>query len=135
MRKKYVIFKTVATIIIALLAMGVIYYVGTGFTESTTVVIDDFSVSEGGDMTISILESSSVGYVRDVQVKKEEDGVVHLNFHEAFGGMNGKIGAKDSFTFHLDGDETVIAVHRGIEEYEDVLYKDEKGRWRKVEAQ
>ena len=51
-------------------------------------------------MTIRVAVSVSVGYTRSVTVK-DEGSALRLVFHPAYGFINGKIGAKNTFDIPL----------------------------------
>lgn len=110
---------------------ALMYFVGSGFTKNKSVYIADYSVSaDGKEMTINAGVFSSIGYIRDVKVHQQKGGKLCLDFYSAFGGPNGKIGAKDSFTFEINDETTIIAVYGLSNSYEEVLVKDEDGTWK-----
>lgn len=118
-----------------ILILFLTYFFGTGLMKNTSVYIDDFSASEDGkSMTISVSVASSLGYVRDVTVHPQNDGRLLITCHSAFGGLNGRIGAKDEFTVSTSENTSMISVYRGKDQYEDVLMKDENGQWHKLGA-
>lgn len=105
-----------------------------GFTKNTSVFMEDFTVSPGGDsITIRFGISSSMGHLRKAAVCKEENGRLFLDCYSAFGGPNGRIGAKDTFTFPVGKDASVIAVFKGDGRYEDILAKDAAGNWQRTD--
>lgn len=120
---------TATLIAAALLA----YFVGTGFRKDSSVCILDCSISEDGrSITINAGIPVSMGYIREAAVHRQAGGRLNVDFYSAFGGLNGCIGAKTSFTLPLDEDTTVIAVYRGPDCYQEALYKDDDGKWQFV---
>lgn len=110
-----------------------IYLVGTGFIRNRYVAVTDYSVSENGQqMTLTVSVPASIGYVR--KVKTHRNGAeLCLDFYSAFGGMNGKIGARSSYTVELDDSVSVISVYRGDSGYEYVLVRGYDGTWNKMQ--
>lgn len=126
MKKK--VFVTIGIILILL----VVYFVGSGFTKNTSAVITDYTVSDDGkEITLNVSLASSAGYIRDVAVHQQQDGKMYLDFYSAFGGFNGSIGAKDSFTVKLNDETTIIAVYRNPNCYEEVLVRADDGSWKR----
>ena len=75
------------------------------------VYIENFTLSpDGQTMTIQVAVGVSVGYTRSVTVKDEGDALC-LVFHPAYGGINGKIGAKSPFVIPLTDDCDRIYIH------------------------
>lgn len=122
--------KRIAILAGIVLAVLLTYFIVTGFEKNTSVFIADYTVSEDGtQMAITAWVASSVGYIRDVDVKREDGGMVKLTFYSAFGGINGSIGAKNTFTIPLDEYASTISIYRGADGYEDILVKDSDGMW------
>ena len=116
-----------------ILILVIIYFVSPGFMKNTSAIINDYRVSDDGkEITFNVGVSSSVGYIRDVRVHQQHGGKLYLECYSAFGGLNGSIGAKDTFTVSLDEDTSVIAVYRGSNCYKEVLVKDEDGTWQRA---
>lgn len=111
-----------------------IWVIGTGFTKNSSVFIDDYSISNDGSiMKIDVGVGSSVGSIRKVNVHKQEDGKIYLDFISAFGGINGSIGAKSTFEIPIDKDCQEIAIYRSNNQYETVLKKDiDSDKWIRV---
>ena len=62
MKKK--VFVAIATV----LALIVMYFVGSGFMKNTSAIINDYRVSaDGKEITLNIGVASSIGYIRDVK--------------------------------------------------------------------
>ena len=71
------------------------------FAVMDNVYIESFTLSEDGQtMTIRVAVGVSVGYTRSVTVK-DEGNALRLEFHPAYGFINGKIGAKNTFDIPL----------------------------------
>jgi len=58
---------------------------------------------------------------------------MYLDCYNAFGGINGSIGAKTSYTLPLNEDTTMIAIYRNSNAYEEVLTKDRDGVWQRAQ--
>lgn len=117
---------------VALLLLAA-YVLGTGFLRRTDAYIADFSVSEDGrEMTLHMGAASSAGYLRKVAVKQQHGGRCYLDVYAAFGGINGKIGAKRTFTVSLSEDTDTILLQRAKNAYEPVLYRDADGAWHRI---
>ena len=128
MKKK--IFVAVAIVI----ALVCIYFIGSGFIKNSSACIGEYSVSEDGtEITMNIGVASSVGYIRKVEVHQQENGKMCIDCYSAFGGINGRIGAKTVFTLSLNDDTNMIAIYRGNNHYEEVLQKDTSGVWQRIE--
>ena len=131
MKKK--VFPVIAVILILALAY---FWVSSGFIKNTSVFINDYTVSsDGKKITINVGVSSSMGFIREVKVHQQQGGKLYLDCYSAFGGLNGRIGAKDTFTFLLDEDTTAIAVYRNPDCYETVLVKNADGLWQRADQQ
>jgi len=126
--KSYVkIMVVVFTVIVFLAAL---YWIVPGFTKEGNAYIADYVVSEdGSEMTIKVVVSSSIGYVRKVSVHQQHDGKLYLDCYSAFGGINGSWGAKTEFTIPLDAETETIAIYRFTNCYDTVLEKTEDGKW------
>ena len=117
------------------IALILIYLAGSGFTKNTSAFITDYSVSDDGkEMTVNVGVSSSMGYIRNVDVRQQHGGKLYLVPYAAFGGINGRMGAKDTFAFPLDADTELVALYRGTDRYEEVLTKAQDGRWVRTAA-
>lgn len=126
---KKIVFASIA----AVLVLAAIYFVGSGFVKNTSVIINDYHVSaDGKEITLDIGVASSVGYIRDVKIHQQYGGKLYLDCYSAFGGLNGSIGAKESFTFELNDDTDIIAVYRSANAYREVLVKAEDGSWQRA---
>lgn len=125
-----------ALIIIAgvILVLVLAYLIGTGFIMNTSAGVEDFSVSaDGKEIDIRFGVMSSMGYLRKVTVRRQEDGTLYLDAWSAFGGLNGRIGALTApVTFPLTEDTERIALCRDEGRYEVVLRKDASGSWQRV---
>lgn len=125
--------KIVFTVIGLILVLFILYFVGTGFIKNSSVFIMDYTLSEdGSEITLKVGTTSSVGYIRSISVHQQEGGKLYLDCYSAFGGINGKIGAKDTFIFPLNEDTSVIAVYRNSDCYQEVLVRDSDGIWQRA---
>lgn len=128
MKKK--IFVAVAIVIV----LVCIYLIGSGFMKNSSACIGEYSVSEDcTEITMNIGVAYSAGYIRKVEVHQQENRKMCIDCYSAFGGINGKIGAKTVFTLSLNDDTNMIAIYRGKNHYEEVLQKDTSGVWKRIE--
>lgn len=128
MKKKLVI------VAIAAVAIFLVYFIGTGFMKNGSVYINEYAVSEDGSkITLDIGVATSAGYIRDVTVSQQEGGKLYIDCYAAFGGINGCIGAKSRFTLPIEEGTTIIGIYRDKDCYEEVLYKDTDGSWKRHE--
>lgn len=90
--------------------------------KNTSAFVNDYTVSaDGKEITLNIGVASSAGYIRDVAVHQQQGEKLYLDCYSAFGGLNGSIGAKESFTFELNDDTTIIAIYRILQFTELIL--------------
>jgi hypothetical protein len=122
--------KYLAGICIVFAVIAAVYLVGTGLLKRTDVVIGEYTLSEDGEtMTVNAGPAGSMGYIREVSVKRDGDRLC-LIFYSAFGGLNSRLGTKSQFTFSVSGEVTEIVVYRGEGKYEVALQKEhETGTW------
>lgn len=126
MKKKLVI------VVITAVVVYLVYFIGTGFLKNGSVYIGEYAVSEDGSkITLDIGVATSVGYIRAVTVHQQEGGKFYIDCYSAFGGFNGSIGAKRRFTLPIEEDTTIIGIYRSANCYEEVLYKDADGGWKR----
>lgn len=123
--------KILLIVLLSIVALPIIYFVGTGFLERMDVVLIDYSVSEDGtELTFNAEIMSSMGFIRGY---KDNGGGVkphYLTFYSTFGGLNSSFGAKREFVLPLDKDDTEIYFKRASGGYELVLKKNEEtGTW------
>lgn len=123
--------KVLICIAIFVVLLMLVYFVGTGFLVRHDVLLSDFSLSENGTrMTLFVTVSSSMGFVRDY---KDVGGGVKphmLRFYSAFGGLNGSVGAENTFELPIAEDDTEIYFSRPGRGYELMLQKSlETGEW------
>ena len=117
--------KTILCVLNLVIILIGTWLIGTGFTKNSSVFINDYSISNDGSiMKIDVGVGSSVGFIRKVNVHKQEDGKIYLDFISAFGGINGSIGAKSKFEIPIDKDCQEIAIYRSNNDYQTVLEKD-----------
>ncbi len=134
MKKKAAVAFTTIVIIIAVMLL--IYFVGSGFMKNSSAYIGEYAISEDGrEITMNIGVASSIGYIRKASVHQQGGGKLYIDCYSAFGGINGHIGAKTSFTLPLEEDTAIIAIYRNKNSYEEVLYKDIDGVWRFINVE
>lgn len=125
--------KKISIIAGTILVLFMVYFFGPGFRKETSCFVEDYSVSEDGrEITLQMGVASSVGYIRKVSVHRQGGNRLELDCYSAFGGVNGSIGARRTFTVPLTADTDVIALYKGNNHYEDVLVKDLDGIWRRA---
>lgn len=128
MKKKFLISAIAVIVIIAA------YIFGTGFIKSQSAFIEDYSVSEDGtQMTIKVAVSSSAGHIRKVSTYQQQGGKLYLDFYSAFGGLNGRLCAKDEYTINIQDETEIIALFRNTDCYEEVLRKNADGQWERTQ--
>lgn len=111
-----------------------LYFIGSGFGKITSAFIYEYSISEDNkEITLNISVASSAGYVRKVAIHQQQGGTMYLDCYAGFGGVNGNIGAKTTYTLPLDEERTVIALYRNTNDYEDVLEKNSDGVWQRIQ--
>lgn len=126
--------KMVIGIIVAVVLCGD-YFIGSGFLRNGSVYMDGYSISgDGREITLDIDVAASRGYIRKMEISQQMGGKLYIDCYAAFGGINGRIGAKSSFTLPLDEDTTMIGIYRNKNAYQEVLHKDEDGIWRRTQA-
>ena len=126
--------KMVIGIIVAVVLCGG-YFIGSGFLRNGSVYMDGYSVSgDGREITLDIGVAASRGYIRKMEISQQMGGKLYIDCYAAFGGINGRIGAKSSFTLPLDEDTTMIGIYRNKNAYQEVLHKDEDSIWRRTQA-
>lgn len=114
--------KVIISIILVIVVLLIIYF-ATGFIKRTDVVLDAYSLSEDGTkMVLHVRVSGSMGYVRDINVKKN----MYISFYQTFGGLNFKFGAKNMYEIELDPSCTEIYFYKGDKGYNKVLQKNQK---------
>ena len=66
-----------------------------GFLRNGSVYMDGYSVSgDGREITLDIGVAASRGYIRKAAVSQQYGGKLYIDCYSAFGGINGRIGAK-----------------------------------------
>lgn len=124
--------KKLITIVLTVgLFLGLFYFIGTGFIENNSVVLNDYAVSEDGtEIILDISLASSMGFVRDYKDKGGGVKPHYLHFYSAFGGLNSSLGAKNKFVLEIAPDDTEIYFYRGKDGYALVLKKGKQtGTW------
>lgn len=117
MKKVKIVIGIIALILLALVA---IYMIVPGSTVVTSVSAIDITESDDGDsITMKVVNSSSIGFIRKPDIERDGDKI-YLTFHHAFGGLNGKIGAilDNQFTIEdtKDINEIYIVRASGVKE-------------------
>lgn len=108
------------------------YFIGTGFRKQSGVFLTDFSVSgDGKEAVVTAGSSASAGYTRKMKAHRQGERIC-LDFYSAFGGINGKIGAEETFVLQLDGDIRIIAVYTSENNYKDTYIKNSNGEWERT---
>lgn len=126
--------KMVIGIIVAVVLCGG-YFIGSGFLRNGSVYMDGYSISgDGREITLDIGVAASRGYIRKMEISQQMGGKLYIDCYAAFGGSNGRIGAKNSFTLPLDEDTTMIGIYRNANCYEEILHKDADGSWQRTQA-
>ncbi len=127
--KKWLVAGTAAVIVVLIVS----FLVGTGFRKRTDVFLTEYAVSEDGTkITLQTSVASSMGYVRGFH--NDGGGVKphYLTFYATFGGLNSRLGAKDTFVLDVGEDDREIYFNRIGGGYELVLQKNsETGVWEK----
>lgn len=129
--KRNLIVISTTVLITALAVLLGSYFIGSGFSKRTDVVLADYSVSEDGtELTFYTSVPTSMGYIRGF---KDHGGGVkphYLTFYCTFGGLNSSFGAKHEFGLELDETDTEIWFNRADGGYELVLEKNvHTGEW------
>lgn len=129
MKKRYWLVVVAAVLLLA--ALG--WLVGTGFIEQHQAVLTDFALSEDGSrITMEISVMSSMGYVRGYRDMGGGVKPHYLVFYSTFGGLNSRLGAKNTFVLELGKDDREIWFNRAGGGYELVLIRDEAtGTWQR----
>lgn len=107
------------------------YFIGSGFSKRTDVILVDYSVSEdGSEITLNTAVPTSMGYIRGFENNGGGVKPHYLTFYSTFGGLNSSFGAKNEFALELDETDTEIFFNRADGGYELVLQKNtETGEW------
>lgn len=126
--------KTIIIALVVALALGASYVIGTGFIQNSSVVLEDYTVSEdGNEIILNVSLASSMGYIRDCEDKGGGVKPHYLHFYSTFGGLNSSLGAKNEFVLELDENDTEIFFYRGKGGYDLVLEKNRQtGIWEAV---
>ena len=95
------------------------------FAVMNFIYIEDFALSPNGQtMTVRVAVGVSVGYTRSMTVT-QEGNAVKLTFHPAYGFINGKIGAKNTFDIPLKPYQDKIYIFPSGHG----LIRNEQGQW------
>ena len=122
---------TTTVLVTALVVLLGTFFIGSGFSERTDVVLGEYSVSEDGTaITFRTAIPTSMGYIRGFADKGGGVKPHYLTFYRTFGGLNSSLGARDTFALELDEHDTEIWFNRADGGYELVLQKNaETGEW------
>ncbi len=127
--------KRILILLAALILLVGAYLVTPGFIKNGSAFIHDYSVSaDGSAITLTVGVADSVGYIRKVAVNQQQGGTLYLDCYNSFGGFNGTIGAKNTYTIPLVEDTTRIALNRSHQDYQDILEKNAEGEWQRVNS-
>lgn len=128
-RKRIMIVTTV--LITAVVVLLGAYFIGSGFSKRTDVILADYSVSaDGTEITFNTAIPTSMGYIRGFENNGGGVKSHYLTFYRTFGGLNSSFGAKHEFELELDETDTEIWFNRADGGYELVLQKNiETGEW------
>ncbi|MGI1659452.1 MAG: hypothetical protein ACRKFN_10780 [Desulfitobacterium sp.] len=115
-------------VFILILSVGLCLFFLTG-GKMTNVAPTDFSLSEDGKvMNIEVGVTSSMGYVRKMNVKQGGDNL-YLTFYSTFG-LNSNFGAKNKFRIELTPICEEIYFYHGDGGFSLVLQKDSQtNKW------
>ncbi|MDF2590428.1 MAG: hypothetical protein K0S41_4271 [Anaerocolumna sp.] len=117
MKKKIVIIAALTIVI----AIGLLILSTGG--KMAGIFLNDYSISEDGNvMTLNVGVASSMGYVRTLKAKQNENKL-NLTFYSTYG-LNSTIGAKDEFKIELDPTITEIYFYGGDTGYDLKLQKN-----------
>ena len=95
------------------------------FAVMDFIYIEDFALSPNGQtMTVRVAVGVSVGYTRSMTVT-QEGNAVKLTFPPAYGFINGKIGAKNTFDIPLKPYQDKIYIFPSGHG----LIRNEQGQW------
>ena len=117
--------KSLCMFLVSVVLLGCVVLIGSGFNPRTDVYLAEYSISDdGAQITMQVGVASSTGYTRGF--RSEQGGFQeYLTFYSAFGGLNSKLGAKNTFVLDIDAvncDE--IYFYHGNGGYQLVLQKD-----------
>lgn len=121
--------KCVAVLVVLVMVCAGVFVASSGFSKRTDVLLMDYDLSENGAVTLRTALPTSMGYIRDMAVRQEGEGL-YCSFYNAFGGLNSSLGAKSAFTVTPDDSCRAIYFDRGSGGYELVLARSgADGAW------
>ena len=131
-RRQYMKKKILIVILIILAILIGSFFLG-GLRKRTDVVLANYSISEDGTkIKLNTLVTSSMGYIRDLNVEHGGDNN-YITFYSTFGLGNNKMGAKNEFEIELNPFCREIYFYSGNGGYKLVLKKDEtSNKWTAV---
>lgn len=123
--------KKILFILVIIFVLALFYLVGSGFSNKTSVILIDYSLSEDEKiLTLYTSVESSVGYVRSYNDEGGGEKPHYLKFYSTFGGLNSSYGSKNEFVLELSPTDTEVYFYRGDGNYKMVLKKNEyTGEW------
>ena len=123
--------KFLIILLIILFVLAAVVFIGSGFLVRVDVGLLDYSVSEDGTLLQFQAEvMSSMGRIRGFSQWEEEDGTLTLTFHNTFGGLNSKLGAKQEFRVELEEETREVYFNHSGGKRILVLQKDDvTGEW------
>lgn len=112
-------------IIILLIIVSIGFLLLSTGGKITGIILNDYSLSHDGNvMTIKVGLASSMGYVRSVK-ERQDDNKIYLTFYSTYG-LNSDFGANDEFQIELKPSINEIYFYRGDSGYKLVLQKNEE---------
>lgn len=122
------------TITSGVLAAVFLWFAFTGMVVRKDVYIVEYSVLPSGNaMAIGVGIAGSMGYIRDYRNVSQDPTTMELQFFSAFGGLNSRLGARNTFLIPLDN----TCTHIYISTYQGprlVLVKNnDSGIWERVQ--
>ncbi len=124
--KKKILITSGIIILLIILIIG-LHFISNGFLKRTDVAILEYSVSQDKSITIQTTMTSSMGFIRDMSVERE-DNKIFVSFYQTFGPLNSDFGAENTYTIELDSECQEIYFERYIDgnvEWVCVLHKDQ----------
>jgi hypothetical protein len=123
--------KVILTIILMIILAASLILFSTG-GKIAGIFLNDYSVSDDGNaMTLRVGVASSMGYVRTLKERQEENKK-YITFYSTYG-LNSKLGSNNEFQIDLNPSINEIYFYRGEEGYVLILQKnDESKKWQLV---
>lgn len=116
--------KQIGIIMLSLIIVSGLLLLSTG-GKIASVMLNDYSISKDGNvMTLKVGVASSIGYIRALKEKQEENNK-YITFYSTYG-LNSSIGAKSEFQIDLNPSCNEIYFYRGNDGYVLILHKNEE---------